>query len=748
MNKSIAALLSTSFLVGAMVSVPVTTSAKTDEHKHQHSVDLATVNTERLIKALKAKGVIPEGATQEEIDEMVAEFLSDRQVPHGLDESTEFGKKLAKNQAIVQSKAVKNINNAKEGQLEAKFRNVHKDNIVIALVEYQDQKHNQLPVVRDSIWLEDFNAEHYDSMLFSPYGYRTPDGVAMTTMAQYYFEQSGGTWTVDGTVVPWTLAKNNKAYYGKNDENGNDPAPRELVVETLEGVGKSIAGKEDLYDQRDPYDIDGDGNVMEADGMLDNLMLVHAGVGEETGEDDDAIWSHRWTLRRPTAIPGTTLKAYDYMIQPEDGAPGVFAHEYGHNLGLPDLYDTSRNGHDSPVGAWSLMSSGSHTGKVFQTAPTGFDPWSKMWLQETYGGKWISPTVINHEDLDNKKKTVKINEAISSKPDGKLIKIDMPEVEKLPPTKPFEGSFSYFSDEGDNLDTRMTSQEIDLTGAKTATLAFDTYRQIETGYDYLYINVIDASGKKHEVKVWDDSTDGDWVNEEIDLSAYVGGKIKVEFNYVTDGGLALQAFYVDNITVTADGKTVFSDDAEGEKKFELDGFIHFDGKGKFFPAYYLVELRSQNGVDAGLKYFRRSDTWFTYDPGVLVWYYDGRFGKTQDNNTSNHPGFGMLGVVDSHQRVHYWNNEDGNAEKIADSRYQVLDAAFGFNKTSGIELDYIFGTMNYPALPGVDTFYDGNDYTMPEVPEIGKVLPEVGLQIKVKGISNDFTRAVVELSKK
>ena len=94
------------------------------------------------------------------------------------------------------------------------------------------------------------------------------------------------------------------------------------------------------------YDTNGDGNKNEPDGIIDHLMVVHAGVGQEAGGgklNDDAIWSHRSKLeQRPYAIDGTKstvdsigvekMAAHDYTIEPEDGAVGVFAHEYGHDL--------------------------------------------------------------------------------------------------------------------------------------------------------------------------------------------------------------------------------------------------------------------------------------------------------------------------------------------------------------------------------------------------------------------------------
>ena len=115
---------------------------------------------------------------------------------------------------------------------------------------------------------------------------------------------------------------------------------KDFVKEALKAaVAKGINLAD--YDQFDQYDQDGDGNKNEPDGIIDHLMVVHAGVGQEAGGGklkDDAIWSHRSKLgSKPYAIDGTKssvsnwggkMAAYDYTIEPEDGAVGVFAHEY------------------------------------------------------------------------------------------------------------------------------------------------------------------------------------------------------------------------------------------------------------------------------------------------------------------------------------------------------------------------------------------------------------------------------------
>lgn len=59
-------------------------------------------------------------------------------------------------------------------------------------------------------------------------------------MKQYYEKQSGGSYTVSGTVAGWYTAKHEAAYYGGNvpDDSGSDGRPRELVKEALEAAAK------------------------------------------------------------------------------------------------------------------------------------------------------------------------------------------------------------------------------------------------------------------------------------------------------------------------------------------------------------------------------------------------------------------------------------------------------------------------------------------------------------------------------
>lgn len=717
-----------------------------EQNKQETAIDLGSVHHEAYITYLRKIGKIKATATPEQIEKIIKQELQLRQNPFsltdGIDTTSIFGKRVYSQKQKLFHKTTEKIDHLSEKTTLPSL--AHQDNAAVALIEFPDLKHNQIKQNNNnsSFWVKDFNPMHYKQLIFGKNGFQHNDQ-KLITANQYYVQQSAGTWSLAGEVTNWSLAKHDAAYYGAHHKTDdyiqNDVNPTELIKETLQSVAREIKGKEKLYDQRDPYDFDDDGNVMEADGLLDNLFIVHAGLGEEEGGGDNSIWSHRSVIGpEPVDIPRTTLKAYDYIIQPEDGTTGVFTHEYAHNLGLPDEYDTGSTGTGSPVEAWSLMSYGSWTGKIPGTEPSGFSPWDKLYFASLYGGNWSVPKTLKLEDVKTNK-TFPLKEAVAPVKNGKIIKVDLPDKIVAPPLQPL-GKKSYYSTKGNMLDTRLTSSTIDLTSKKSAFLNFDTWYDIESGYDFLYVNVyIDGSEKPKQISSYTGKTGKKWVQKKLDLSSFAGHKIRLEFRYVTDVGAVQEGFYVDNIQVVADNKQILMDDVEGEPQFTQADFQIFDGSSIAYSHYYLIEWRTHHGLDQGLAHIRRNNSFLRYDAGMLIWYYDGSYGE--DNQTGLHPGEGFLGVVDSHQVGHYWS--DG---KVGSTRYQVNDAAFHFKPTSPMDIRYPNVEMKYDSLSGITEFADKKDYSSPFNPSGGKILPKHNLTIKLKKVSEDEKNVWVSFS--
>nr|WKN37001.1 M6 family metalloprotease domain-containing protein [Tunicatimonas sp. TK19036] len=186
------------------------------------------------------------------------------------------------------------------------------------------------------------------------------------TFKSYYQQNSHNDFNPTVEVVGWYMAKNNHDYYG--EENGKSRA-RELVDEAI------AAAKEKGVDFSQ-YDNNNDGNV-------DGVIIIHAGQGAEEGSQNEYVWSHRWTIS-PKFLDGKFIK--DYTIQPElrvryNGLVriGVFCHEFGHLLGLPDLYDTDEtDDRHNGIGEWGLMGTGGWVGN--EEYPAGMTAFSKEML--------------------------------------------------------------------------------------------------------------------------------------------------------------------------------------------------------------------------------------------------------------------------------------------------------------------------------------------------------------------------------
>src|SRR5512138_2758913 len=444
--------------------------------------------------------------------------------------------------------------------------------------------HNQIPqpdrsVDNTTIWASNFSKPYFENMLFS----EAPGAVSMRN---FYIEQSSNRYAVNGQVSDWVQVPYNESRYGTNICGG-------IVCSTVwafvrDGAqawynSQIAAGKTpaeiDAYlsqfDVWDRYDYDGDGDFNEPDGYIDHFQIVHAGEGEETGggaQGEDAIWSHRWYayynnigVTGPSANPlggtqvgGSSYWIGDYTVEPENGGVGVFAHEFGHDLGLPDLYDTSGNtgGAENSTGFWTLYSSGSY-GSTGQPADgIGSKPIPMSAYEKIFLGWSNYQLVLPHQSA-----SLKLGPANANTKQAQQLVVILPDKSvDFTIGDAYAGSYFYHSGAGNDLDNNMT-REITL-GAGPITLSFQARYHIEACWDYAYVEVstdggatfnsiaTSASTNDNEngqnfgngitgtsgtPKVCDQFGTPVWVPVMADLSAFANQTIQLRFRYWTDG---------------------------------------------------------------------------------------------------------------------------------------------------------------------------------------------------------------------
>lgn len=719
--------------------------------------DLSIARLEKIEEMLRKSGKISKDASKEEADKIVKDFLRNK-LNNMPKQKGVLDDKKAKVDEIVQATIDELSNDTSETNSlvsETYTGTVKTDKILSILMEYPDYPHNSILPGETDLYYTDYPTTHFQEMLFGADGYVGPSGQNLISMRQYYEQQSGGSYTVMGQISGWYLAQENAAYYGANDTSGNDVNPRALVVEALAKVAQDPNINLADYDVTDANDLDGDGNYNEPDGIIDHLMIFHSGVGEEAGGGalgEDAIWSHSWSLAAVTQIPGTAYSAYDYTIQPEDGAAGVCAHEYGHDIGLPDEYDTQYTGKGEPVGFWSIMSSGSWGGLLAGTEPTGFSPYCKEYFQARYGGNWLTGAVADLEtDLTGTYQTYVLDQASSKGTNNDYVRINLPKKETVV-NVPYDGQYEYFSTKGDNLNTAMTLSGIAVSGRRPQ-LTFNTWYSIEKDWDYAYVQVRETgttawtniSGTITTTKDPNLQNLGNgitgasngWISASFNLGSYSGKTIDVRFNYVTDVAVAEAGFYVDNIKVV-DGRTVLYTDNADASNAALAGFEISNGI-LLTNQYYLVEWRAHAGVDIALAHIMRGSSIMKYEPGLVVWYVDESY---TDNWVGLHPGEGFVGVVDADQNVLVWSDNT-----VASTGYQIHDASFKMTPSEPMFLDLTDTTVNATLTDNITTavplFNDSFTYITTEIPDAGKILPNFGLKINVVAQSDDMSTATI-----
>ena len=601
-------------------------------------------------------------------------------------------------------------------------------------------RHNQIPepdrrVDNTTIWEPDFSEAYYEKLLYS-------QASGVNSMANYYIEQSSNRYSVNGDVTPWAKVRYNAASYGA-DYCGSIVCADTwyFVDDSVDEWAKTLTTAElnahlAKFDVWDRYDYDGDGNFDEPDGYIDHFQSVHAGEGGETGggaQGSDAIWSHRWYAyfsangpdgAGPHGFGGVRIGnsdywVGDYTIEPENGGVGVFAHEFGHDLGLPDLYDTSGNtgGAENSTGFWTLMSSGSYgsSGRPVDgigTKPMHMGNWKKFQLG------WLKYDVARTGEhsahrLGPAEVTTKAAQGVFVVLPRKVVPLDL--------GAPYEGEKFYYSGSGDNLNNTMTKQvAIPAGGGElTAQVRYD----IEEDWDYAYLTV---NGNHVQTSHSTDtnpngtnlgegitgSTDG-WESLTANLSAYAGQTVTLGWRYNTDGAVAEPGFMVDAIAV--DGTMIGT--AEADEGWTFDGFRTTTGSEQTtFANYYVLENRQYRGYDESLQtgpynfgFLNTLQNWvehFSYQDGLLVNYWDTSY---SDNNVGDHPGGGLILPVDAHPKLLHW--EGGTADgTLMRPRIQSYDSTFGLERTGAYTLHNNGVPTRIPSLPAARVFEDSRSY--------------------------------------
>ena len=678
--------------------------------------------------------------------------------------------------------------------------------------------HNEIPkpdrkVDNTTIWKTDFNKAHYEDMYFN-------------RMKKYYEAQSSGRYSIEGEVNGWVKVPFNQALYGR-DYCGSITCPtsRALVRDALAvwvqqrlDGGQTIAEVRDYlktFDKQDRYDGDGDGNFDEPDGFVDHFQIVHAGGDQAAGDPiygTDAIWSHRSyaNLQAGAPYPGvgvnvgsrgglvssnlvpnnpTGMWVGDYTIQPENGGLGVFAHEFAHDLGLPDLYDTSGNtgGAENSTGFWDLMSSGANIGDGGETigdAPTNMSAWDKFQLG------WLNYEVARAGQKSVHKLT----------PVGVNTKQAQAAIVVLPPSQnpkdlalgaPTSPTHAWYSTAGNNIDVNMT-RAIALPTGGPISLSMQAWYEIEGCWDYAQLRVSTNAGQSWTPVTTNVSTDADenhqnpgkgitgisgkatvcdeasgspaWVPVTADLSAYAGQTITLQVRYWTDPFVQGRGFEFDDLVITGPAGTVFSENAESAPNgWTLAGFRTTTGAEKSYaPHYYIAEYRPHRDYDASLAtaynfgFLNTKENWvehFRYDPGVVIWYWDLHF---SDNNVGDHPGEGEALPVDAHPEFDHW--ADGTLMR---ARIATRDSAFGVTPTSATTLNVNGVPTTIPSKPAAPLFNDLLDWWSADDGHLGADgkhvgrhqpgwlsvnVPKTGTTIRVQGISDNGFFAQIQVA--
>lgn len=224
---------------------------------------------------------------------------------------------------------------------------------------------------------------------------------ASGSVAAYYRKASFGKFNL--TPAAETFGTANNGVVGWVNLGYNHPNPQSTNPTAARKIARDAIAKANPYVNFAAFDTNKNG-IVESKEL--HVTVIVAGYetsyGGAAAQCGPSVWGHMSTLTGTSAIQvdGKYVGSTGYTEfgewhcvssqRPGHMATiGIMAHEIGHDIGWPDLYDIDLSGEG--IGRWSLMASGSWgaaTGAYPGSSPALPDAFSK------YYQRWITPTVI------------------------------------------------------------------------------------------------------------------------------------------------------------------------------------------------------------------------------------------------------------------------------------------------------------------------------------------------------------------
>ncbi|MBM3830027.1 MAG: M6 family metalloprotease domain-containing protein [Verrucomicrobia bacterium] len=222
--------------------------------------------------------------------------------------------------------------------------------LAIVGVEFPDTKSN--PAVSMGAW---------EQAMFSQGTYTKTNATGQTvygSLTDYYLENSVGKLRVDGRAFDWLEMSKKRGDYS---QAASTTAKTAFLTEAL-----------DLLLKRDSADALKD---------FDGIAFIYAGDRYPNVNRGSLYWPHRGSFTHKG-------KRWPYFICAEGGRRmgniSVYCHEFGHMLGIPDLYARPENPGSEGLGNWCAMSNQTPYGR-----PQHFSAWCKEQLG------WLKPAVLD-----------------------------------------------------------------------------------------------------------------------------------------------------------------------------------------------------------------------------------------------------------------------------------------------------------------------------------------------------------------